>query len=189
MSEEKKMQAEFGADEPGTITIPETVIQPYPTIKKGSRGPTVAKWQRMIGVTADGNFGSGTDAATRKWQGDNGLTADGVVGIQSWGKMLETTTPAGMLALEWNQASAEIPAPPAPTTVIPPVPGAMPINPSAPVKVSFQVPGAPAGVKSPTPQVHPEEAGIFGAMMNAPLWLKALTFLGVGAAVVASKKK
>src|SRR5216684_9268466 len=108
-----KKEASFGADAPGTVTIPEVTIQPYPTIKKGSRGPTVAKWQRMIGVTADGNFGSGTDTATRKWQSDNGLNPDGVVGIASWGKILESTTPAGMLALEWNQPSAEIPTAPA----------------------------------------------------------------------------
>ncbi len=183
-----KNQASFGAD--GEISIPEVTIQPYPTIQKGSRGATVAKWQRMIGVTADGNFGPGTDAATKKWQTDNGLTPDGVVGIASWGKMLESTSPAGMLALEWNQSSAEIPAPPAPAAVIPPVPGAMPINPSVAVKVSYQVPGAPAGVKTSTPQVKPLDAGILGSAMNAPWWMKGLALLGVGYGVwKASDKK
>ncbi len=182
-----KNQASFGAD--GEISIPEVTIQPYPTIKKGSRGPTVAKWQRMIGVTADGNFGSGTDAATKTWQSANGLTPDGIVGIASWGKMLETTTPAGMLALEWNQASAEIPAPPAPPAVIPPVPGAMPINPSAAVAVKFQVPSAPKGTTTATVQVKPVEAGIFGAAMNAPWWMKGLALLGVGYGVYKTKAK
>ncbi len=185
-----KKEASFGADAPGTVTIPEVTIQPYPTIKKGSRGPTVAKWQRMIGVTADGNFGSGTDTATRKWQSDNGLNPDGVVGIASWGKILESTTPAGMLALEWNQPSAEIPTAPAPPAVIPPVPGAMPINPSAPPAVTFQVPGAPKGTKSPAIQVIPTEAGILGAAMKAPWWVKGLALLGVGYGVYkASDKK
>jgi len=187
MSTEK--QAQFGADAPGEVTIPEVTVQPYPTIKKGDRGPTVAKWQRMLGVDADGNFGSGTDAATKKFQSDHGLTPDGVVGVNTWAEALKDTSPAGMLALEWNQASPEIPAPPAPPAVIPPVPGAMPINPAAPVVVNFQKPGAPAGVKSPTVQVKPLESGMLGAAMNAPWWVKGLALLGVGYGIYKTKVK
>jgi peptidoglycan hydrolase-like protein with peptidoglycan-binding domain len=56
------------------------------TIKQGSRGPDVIAWQKVIGVKADGIFGSGTAAATKAWQKNNGLNADGIVGAKSWAK-------------------------------------------------------------------------------------------------------
>jgi hypothetical protein len=65
---------------------------PHGQIRKGSSGPDVALWQSIIGVTADGIFGSGTDAATRTWQTQNGLTADGIVGPNTWSKALGAGT-------------------------------------------------------------------------------------------------
>jgi peptidoglycan hydrolase-like protein with peptidoglycan-binding domain len=53
-------------------------------IKQGSKGADVKTWQKVIGVTADGQFGSGTTAATKKWQSEHGLTPDGVVGPATW---------------------------------------------------------------------------------------------------------
>ena len=176
--------SQFGADAPGTVTIPEVTIQPYPTIKKGSRGPTVAKWQRMIGVTADGNFGSGTDTATRKWQSDHNLTPDGVVGVQSWAEALKTTSPTGMLALEWNQASPEIPAPPAPANVIPPVVGSTPLYQVAPGQpaTGFAQPSKVASVVQAP--VATQEASIMGSVSALPLWAKVLGILGLGGVAV-----
>lgn len=49
-------------------------------IRIGSKGLDVVAWQKTIGVTADGDFGPKTDAATKAWQTAHGLTADGVVG-------------------------------------------------------------------------------------------------------------
>lgn len=60
------------------------------TIKKGSKGKAVKVWQIIIGVTADGNFGSGTESATKTWQKNHGLTADGIVGAKSWKTGLES---------------------------------------------------------------------------------------------------
>lgn len=60
------------------------------TIRKGSKGKSVKVWQIIIGVTADGDFGSGTKAATKTWQSNHGLTADGVVGSKSWKAGLES---------------------------------------------------------------------------------------------------
>ncbi len=168
--------ASFGADPPGTVTLGEVTIQPYPTIKLGSKGETVAKWQRMIGVKADGNFGPLTDDATKKWQGDHGLKADGVVGIASWAEALKNTSPTGMLALEWNQASEEIPSPPAPPSVIAPVVGAMPLGPS-PIQ-GYAIPPKPAAVKAPPLM----QSGMMGAFDNLSTPVK----LGIGAAVVAA---
>jgi hypothetical protein len=54
------------------------------TIREGSTGPDVVKWQTFIGVTADGNFGPQTKATTVAWQTAHGLTGDGVVGPATW---------------------------------------------------------------------------------------------------------
>ena len=61
-----------------------------PTIRRGSNGKAVKIWQVIIGITADGNFGGGTESATRSWQKAHGLTGDGVVGPKSWGKGFST---------------------------------------------------------------------------------------------------
>jgi peptidoglycan hydrolase-like protein with peptidoglycan-binding domain len=176
VKDEDKERTIMGA---GEITIPEVTIQPYPTIKKGSRGPTVAKWQRMIGIDADGNFGSGTDAATKKWQSDHGLPPDGIVGIMTWAKALENTSPVGMMALEWNQPSPEIPSAPAPATVIPPTPGAVSLASAAAVAQGY----AP---KTPPKTQASVGAGFFGWLGSLPTWAKAA--LGVGAvAAIASQ--
>lgn len=54
------------------------------TLRVGSSGADVQKWQMILGVKADGKFGPATDAATRAWQRAHGLTPDGVVGPQTW---------------------------------------------------------------------------------------------------------
>jgi len=53
-------------------------------LKKGSRGPEVKEWQKVIGTSADGIFGAGTEKLTIAWQKKNGLTADGIVGPATW---------------------------------------------------------------------------------------------------------
>jgi hypothetical protein len=53
-------------------------------LKKGSRGPAVAKVQRWLNQPADGIFGRGTRAAVKRFQRRQGLTADGVVGPATW---------------------------------------------------------------------------------------------------------
>ena len=58
------------------------------TVKRGSQGPTVAKLQAALGLTADGVFGIGTEASLKSWQAKNGLTADGVAGPKTLAKIL-----------------------------------------------------------------------------------------------------
>lgn len=63
-----------------------------PILRVGSRGAAVVRWQRAIGVTADGIFGLRTDAATRAWQKAHGLFIDGVVGPKTWSVLAAVTT-------------------------------------------------------------------------------------------------
>jgi len=61
------------------------VPRPMPlTVKLGSRGETVRRWQKILGFVPDGIFGPRTDTATRAWQAAHGLTPDGVVGSKTW---------------------------------------------------------------------------------------------------------
>lgn len=56
-----------------------------PTIRRGSRHKSaVIYWQKILGITPDGIFGSGTKRATVAWQKTHGLTPDGVVGRNTW---------------------------------------------------------------------------------------------------------
>lgn len=68
----------------GTTAVKESENYNMKIIKKGSKGNAVKVWQIIIGVTADGNFGSGTESATKTWQKKHGLAADGIVGKVSW---------------------------------------------------------------------------------------------------------
>ena len=53
-------------------------------LKKGSRGPAVAKVQRWLNQPDDGIFGRATRAAVKRFQRRQGLTPDGVVGPATW---------------------------------------------------------------------------------------------------------
>jgi cell wall-associated NlpC family hydrolase len=53
-------------------------------LKKGSRGPAVAKVQRWLNQPDDGIFGRWTKAAVKRFQRRQGLTPDGVVGPATW---------------------------------------------------------------------------------------------------------
>ena len=57
------------------------------TLRKGMQGDDVKKMQKALGISADGDFGFGTQTAVKKWQKANGLTADGIVGPATQAKM------------------------------------------------------------------------------------------------------
>jgi peptidoglycan hydrolase-like protein with peptidoglycan-binding domain len=63
-----------------------------PTLRRGSRGPSVVRWQNILNVPADGIFGRGTEAATKVWQDAHSLKPDGVVGPQTWAAANVVTT-------------------------------------------------------------------------------------------------
>jgi peptidoglycan hydrolase-like protein with peptidoglycan-binding domain len=81
----------------GAIT-PAAPGAPHALIKSGSSGPDVALWQTIIGVKADGIFGSGTAAATKAWQGTHGVAADGIVGPNTWRAALGGAAPTAAAA-------------------------------------------------------------------------------------------
>ncbi len=55
------------------------------TLRRGDSGELVQRLQRTLGgLTIDGNFGSGTEAAVRRFQTAHGLVPDGIVGPKTW---------------------------------------------------------------------------------------------------------
>ena len=57
-------------------------------VRNGSKGEAVKNIQKVLGITADGDFGPNTEKAVKRWQLNNGLAADGVVGPKTMKKML-----------------------------------------------------------------------------------------------------
>ena len=75
----------------GQISAPAAAAAPAPTagsMRRGAQGDGVKKMQAALGLTADGDFGPGTEAALKKWQAANGLTADGVAGPKTLAKLI-----------------------------------------------------------------------------------------------------
>lgn len=61
-------------------------------LKRGSQGEQVKALQKYLGLSADGDFGTKTEAAVIAWQKTNGLVADGIVGPKTWNAMGLATT-------------------------------------------------------------------------------------------------
>jgi putative chitinase len=58
------------------------------TLRVGSKGELVKRVQAALGVTADGDFGPGTERVVKAWQTANGLTPDGIVGPKTLAKLI-----------------------------------------------------------------------------------------------------
>jgi putative chitinase len=78
-----------GAPVPAAAPAPSGGVDMNATIRVGSKGDTVRAVQQKLGLTADGDFGPGTERAVKAWQTANGLTADGVVGPRTLARMFE----------------------------------------------------------------------------------------------------
>lgn len=63
-----------------------------PIIRYGSIGRAVMVWQTIVGVTADGEFGNDTKAATLAFQKQHNLETDAEVGSLTWAAGLRAIT-------------------------------------------------------------------------------------------------
>ena len=67
----------------------EDILDDIGVLRKGSKGEGVKIMQEALGVSADGDFGPGTERALKEWQAANGLTADGIAGPATFAKLLD----------------------------------------------------------------------------------------------------
>lgn len=54
---------------------------------RGLKGEPVRRLQEKLGVTADGDFGPGTEKALKAYQKENGLAVDGIAGPDTFSHM------------------------------------------------------------------------------------------------------
>lgn len=100
---------------PTAPVVPATTPTPLPAnptprlLKKGDSGPDVVYLQKLLGILADGIFGTQTDAATRSFQAAHGLTDDGVAGPEVMGLLKSPPTPTpAPISHTWDGVS-EVP--------------------------------------------------------------------------------
>ena len=84
-----------GVPSPAEQEPPSQPVRKRPTLRRGSRGKVVERWQVVVGAIADGRFGPSTEVATRAWQRAHGLLADGVVGPATWAVWEATSSGSG----------------------------------------------------------------------------------------------
>jgi peptidoglycan hydrolase-like protein with peptidoglycan-binding domain len=77
-------------------------------LKVGTSGEAVKRLQQALGVTADGQFGSGTEKAVKDFQQKNGLAADGIAGPATLAKIsiFKEITPAVVQKSQMSAGSA-----------------------------------------------------------------------------------
>ena len=120
----KKYQQQNGLTVDG-VAGPDTFVRMglYELIllKVGTSGESVKKLQQALGVTADSQFGSGTEKAVKDFQQKNGLAADGIAGPATLAKMniFKEITPAVVQRSQMPAGSATPPATPSATSSAP----------------------------------------------------------------------
>jgi cell wall-associated NlpC family hydrolase len=70
-------------------------------LRLGSRGPTVARVQRALGILADGVFGHKTRGAVMAFQRSHGLQADGIVGPKTRSALFNDSGSSGLTRAWW----------------------------------------------------------------------------------------
>ncbi|GAB3920849.1 hypothetical protein GCM10029976_007000 [Kribbella albertanoniae] len=80
------------------LVLPATsaaALPAWPNLVKGQWGPIVTTAQYLLrhhgqDISADADFGGGTEAAAKAFQSANGLGSDGQIGSNTWGKLIVT---------------------------------------------------------------------------------------------------
>ena len=65
------------------------ILDDIGVLRKGAKGDGVKIMQEALGITADGDFGPGTERALKAWQEKNDLTPDGIAGPATFAKLLD----------------------------------------------------------------------------------------------------
>ena len=82
----------LGSDASEHESDDEFVEEPSPedigVLRRGMKSVGVVMMQEALGITADGDFGPGTERALKEWQSANGLVADGIAGPATLGVLL-----------------------------------------------------------------------------------------------------
>lgn len=77
----------------GSTTTPSPLSAYVNTvIQRGSKGAAVVALQKALGLTADGNFGPGTEAKVKAYQTSKKITPTGIVAKTTWNALLGATT-------------------------------------------------------------------------------------------------
>ena len=82
--EEKKVALAEVAKSQG-VDVP--AVKLFKAIKKGSKGQGVKNVQTALKLTADGDFGPGTEKAVKSFQTKEGLKATGIVDEETWRRL------------------------------------------------------------------------------------------------------
>lgn len=168
---------------------PMPAVNARPVLRRGSVGPYVQQWQKIIAVDTDGKFGPGTETATKAWQKARGLSADGVVGANTWNKaQVESGTPLTTAQVIQQVATqvAQGPKPPVPqSTVKPPASVTSTVKP--PTTPASVVDNAREYISNATPEAVKETVAAVTSQLTAlnaktPVWMKAM---GVATAALA----
>ena len=80
----EEVETHHGDDEDDSFDLDDIGV-----LRKGAKGEGVKLMQEALGISADGDFGPGTERALKKWQAANGLVADGIAGPATFAKLLE----------------------------------------------------------------------------------------------------
>jgi hypothetical protein len=75
-----------------------------PVLSRGSSGADVKELQSLLGIGADGIFGSGTEAKVKSFQMSKGLPATGIVDQATWTVLLGGKAPKSALTPEAQAA-------------------------------------------------------------------------------------
>jgi putative chitinase len=79
----EEVEAHHGDDEDDSFDLDDIGV-----LRKGAKGEGVKMMQEALGITADGDFGPGTERALKEWQASKGLVADGIAGPATLGELL-----------------------------------------------------------------------------------------------------